>query len=155
MLAAMNPLPSCGLYRTTREIAGVPANRLVYFHNHGEPGPGLYLPQGWKLNRAQFAQQGHTLPSPDAAAALQPLAPEGLYRVREPFFCCAKQCQRFEPELLVQLGYNGAGDAIVFVPEWTPAGLAIPETGSGIDAEKVKLLAPLKLAASAPAGHAH
>jgi hypothetical protein len=144
-------LPPCGLYRTTRELAGVPAGRLVYFHNHGEPGPGLYLPQAWRLNRAQFAERGNTLPSPADASALEPLPPEGLYRVREAFFCCAKQCRRFEPELLVQLGYNGAGEPILFVPEWTPSGLAIPEQGSALDRARLPMLAALKLAVSGPA----
>lgn len=35
----------CGLYRTTRPIPdAVPAGVLVYYHNHGDPGPGVYLP---------------------------------------------------------------------------------------------------------------
>jgi hypothetical protein len=148
-------LPPCGLYRTTREVAGVPAQRLVYFHNHGQPGPGIYLPETWKLNRAQFSPNGQTLPAEVDATALEPLPAEGLYRVREGFFCCNKGCRRFEPELLVQLGYNASADAILFVPEWTAAGLAIPQTGLGLDRTKLPLLAPLKLAvsASAPAEH--
>ncbi|MBS2032974.1 MAG: hypothetical protein JST54_34195 [Deltaproteobacteria bacterium] len=145
----MAELPPCGLYRTNRELAGIPAGRLVYFHNHGEPGPGLYLPQSWKLNRAQFSERGQTLPSPSDASGLEPLPGEGLYRVREAFFCCAKQCRRFEPELLVQLGYNAAADAIVFVPEWTASGLAIPESGTGVDRARLSMLQPLRVAQSA------
>lgn len=150
----MSALPPCGFYKTTQDTAGVPAGRLVYFHNHGEPGPGVYLPQGWSLNRAQFGP-GQSLKNPAEAFTLEPLASEGFYRVREAFFCCEKQCRRFEPELLVQLGYNGQGDAILFVPELTPHGMAIPERGSGIDRDRVKLLAPLVVASSAPAGEAH
>ena len=145
------PLPPCGLYRTTRELAGIAADRLVYFHDHGDPGPGLYLPQRWQLNRAQFADTGHTLgPGEDAAAGLEALPAEGLYRVREAFFCCARRCKQFEPELLVQLGYDGEARALLFVPEWTPQGLAIPEQGTAIDAARMGLLAPLRVAHSAP-----
>src|SRR5678815_1810646 len=97
-------LPACGLYRTAREVVGVPAGRLVYFHNHGDPGPGLYLPESWALNRARFSQRGQTLSSDADADALEALPAEGFYRVREAFHCCAKQCRRFELELLVQLG---------------------------------------------------
>jgi len=147
----MAELPPCGLYRTTRDVAGIPAGRLVYFHNHGEPGPGLYLPQSWKLNRAQFSDRGQTLPSPAEAAVLEPLPAEGLYRVREAFVCCEKKCRRFEPELLVQLGYNANAEPIMFVPEWTASGLAIPETGTGIDRTRLSLLNPLRVPQSASA----
>jgi len=145
-------LPPCGLYRTTREIAGVPAGRLVFFHNHGEPGPGLYLPDGWKLNRARFPERGTPLPEPFAqvASALEPLPSEGFYRVREPFHCCPKRCRRFDAELLVQLGYDAAGQAIVFVPEMTEAGLAIPATGTAVETSTLGLLAPLRVEESPP-----
>ena len=55
-------LPECGLYRTTASIGRVAANHLVYFHNHGNPGPGVYLPESWEHNRAKFSPQGITLP---------------------------------------------------------------------------------------------
>src|SRR6185436_5605612 len=101
-------LPPCGLYRTKKQLGdAVPAGRLVYFHNHGDPGPGVYLPSGWSANRARWHDRGTPIPDPVWAETLQPLAPEGLYRVRETFTCCEKNCRSFEPELLVQLGYNG------------------------------------------------
>jgi hypothetical protein len=150
----MAALPPCGLYRTRRAIGDVEAGRLVYFHNHGDPGPGLYLPRGWKANRAQWHTQGMTLADEGWAAQLEPLAPEGLYRVREAFTCCTKNCRTYEPELLVQLGYNGAGEPILFVPEWTEAGLALPEQGARLDADRIARLEPLKVATPA-APHAH
>lgn len=129
-----NQLPPCGIYRTTTNIGDVPAGRLVYFHNHGTPGPGIYLPEGWSLNRATFHGHGHTLPEPYArsAASLEALPAEGLYRVAEPFFCCEKKCRRFEPETLVQLGYDGEANAILFQPELSAKGLAIPDRGSSV-----------------------
>src|SRR5690606_29471474 len=143
------PLPPCGLYRTTVEIAGVPAGRLVYFHNHGEPGPGVYLPTGWRANRAEFSATGVTLPSPDVAHTLVPLPPEGLYRVLERFSCCEKRCRDFMPELLVQLGYDGAANPILFVPEWLPEGIAIPDRGVRVDEDRLAKLGRLVVASRA------
>jgi hypothetical protein len=138
-------LPPCGLYRTTRAIGAVPEGRLVFFHNHGNPGPGLYQPTGWRGNRARFAGQGTLLPEPTDASALEALEAEGLYRVREPFFCCEKKCRRFEAESLVQLGYDGAGQAILFVPEIVDGLVTLPERGTRIDREAVASLAALQV----------
>ncbi len=143
----MSDVPACGLYKTTRPLADkVPAGRLVYFHNHGDPGPGVYLPESWNLNRASFTAKGFPIPALEWANSLQPLPAEGFYRVREPFHCCKDRCRLFEAELFVQLGYDGAAHPILFVPEWTEQGLAIPETGTVVDADRLAKLAPLKLA---------
>ena len=75
---------------------------------------------------------------------------EGFYRVREPFFCCAKQCRRFDAEVFVQLGYDAAATPIVFLPEWTASGFAIPTTGTPVDVAHVVNLAPLKVTVTAP-----
>lgn len=142
----MPELPPCGLYRTTRALSDqVPAGRLVYFHNHGTPGPGVYLPEGWKLNRARFGERGAVIPGAEWATSLEPLPPEGFYRVREPFHCCEKHCRLFEAELLVQLGYDAQARALLFVPEWSEAGLAVPERGSLVDREQLARLVPLKV----------
>jgi hypothetical protein len=142
-------LPPCGVYRTSVALGEVPPDRLVYFHNHGDPGPGLYTPHAWALNRVQWHTRGLTL-SEAQAATLEPLAPEGLYRVREAFFCCEKQCRRFEPETLVQLGYDERAQALLFVPEWTPSGLAFPQTGSGVAQSVVGRLVRLAIPDASP-----
>lgn len=141
------PLPPCGLYRTTKELAGVPAGRLVSFHNHGDPGPGVYLPASWTLNKATFQEKGHTLPEPweESAKTLQAVPVEGFYRVLESFYCCSNKCKLFEPDLLVQLGYNGEGNPILFVPELTPNGLALPEVGTGTDLGTLSALTEVKV----------
>ena len=144
-------LPSCGLYKTTTEIAGVPAGRLVYFHNHGEPGPGIYLPEAWQLNRAQFSKQGRTLEQPNDADSLSPLPTEGLYRVSEPFTCCEKKCREFPEGMLVQLGYNAAAQPILFVPTQSSTGLSFPERGSRIESDRFAMLQPIKVAQPVPA----
>lgn len=138
-------LPPCGLYRTTATVGSIPAETLVYFHNHGNPGAGLYLPEGWRHNRAQFSQNGHTLPGPESVAHLEPLPPEGFYRVTSAFHCCEKNCRLFEPESLVQLGYNGNGQAILFSPELVDGMLAVPERGTAIDHSHLNDIRQLKM----------
>jgi len=142
-------LPPCGLYRTTAQIGAIPAERLVYFHNHGDPGPGLYLPETWKGNRVQLAKRGNLLPDPGDVRHLEPLPPEGFYRVVEAFHCCEKRCRRFEPESLVQVGYNGNGHAILFLPEIVDGMLAIPSQGAAIDHENLMYLKHLRVPISA------
>jgi hypothetical protein len=139
----MTKLPDCGLYRTLAPVAGIPAGRLVYFHNHGDPGPGFYFPESWTHNRAKFSSGGTTAPPDFDPRTLQPLPAEGFYRVTKSFFCCAKQCVRYEPEMLVQLGYNGTGKPLVFMPELGPTGMAIPERGTAIDDEALVNLVKL------------
>ena len=126
-------LPPCGLYKTIRAIGSVPEGRLVYFHNHGNPGPGVYLPAGWKQNRAHFQAAGTTLPDHTDASALEPVAPEGLYVVREAFHCCAKQCVAYAPGMLVQLGYQGTAQALLFIPRWVDGSFTLPEQGNAVD----------------------
>jgi hypothetical protein len=144
----VSDLPPCGIFRTRAPIGAVPAGRLVYFHNHGTPGPGVYLPERWRQNRAVFEQRGTTLPDPVLASLLEPLLAEGLYRVTEPFTCCDKRCRTFERDLLVQLGYDGEAHPILFVPEWTDAGLAFPEVGQRLDAQRMAYLALLQVPTS-------
>ncbi|MBI3183279.1 MAG: hypothetical protein HYZ28_14165 [Myxococcales bacterium] len=139
-------LPRCGLYRTTRPLGEtIPPGRLVYFHNHGDPGPGVYLPSGWRANRATWQARGTPIPSEEWASSLEPLSPEGFYRVREGFACCERRCRTFGPDELVQLGYDGGARPILFVPEWTGEGLSLPERGTAIDPASVGKLAALKL----------
>ncbi|MCA9605219.1 MAG: hypothetical protein KC619_06480 [Myxococcales bacterium] len=138
--------PPCGIYVTTAAIGNVPAGRLVYFHNHGEPGPGIYLPSSWKGNRARFEARGHLLPTPDAVSHLEKLPREGFYRVREPFYCCEEHCRRFEAESLVQLGYDGTGAAILFTPQWVDGQLAVPDRGTRIERDRVRSMTALTVA---------
>jgi hypothetical protein len=138
-------LPPCGLYRTLATVGTIPSGRLVYFHNHGEPGPGLYLPSGWKHNRVELQERGQTLSDPSLMRHLEPLPPEGLYRVTEAFHCCERKCRLFEPELLAELGYNADGQAILFLPELVDGMLAIPATGTAIDHSHLFRLKQLKV----------
>jgi len=138
-------VPPCGLYRTLAKIGDIDANRLVYLHDHGNPGPGLYVPESWTGNRAKFAPRGMTLPPTFDARSLQSLPREGYYRVTSGFFCCAKKCVKFETDAFVQLGYNGAGKALVFVPELSPSGITVGERGSLVDDASFGKLAALNV----------
>lgn len=141
-----NELPPCGLYRTTKQIGSIPADRLVYFHNHGDPGPGVYFPESWSGNRAKFAQNGTVLPNGFDVKSLRPLPPEGFYRVKATFHCCEKKCVKYEPESFVQLGYNGNGKALLFIPELAGTAIDIPERGVFVDDKQLENLVPLRMA---------
>lgn len=138
-------LPPCGVYRTVAAVAGIDANQLVYFHNHGDPGPGLYLPESWSNNRAVFSTKGFTIPADFNPSAMVALPAEGFYRVTTAFYCCAKKCTQFQPDAFVQLGYNGAGRALVFMPELDGGAIAIPDRGSAVEDHTLANLAPLKV----------
>lgn len=141
----MAKIPPCGLYRTLVQIGDVPAGRLVYLHDHGNPGPGIYLPERWNTNRAVFQPRGMTLPPEFDAKQVQALPREGFYRVTKAFHCCAKKCVEFDKDVLVQLGYNGAGRALVFVPELGEGALKIGERGSLVDDAVLVHLAALRV----------
>jgi hypothetical protein len=128
-------LPKCGFYKTTREFNQIPGGTLVYFHNHGEPGPGIYLPQNWVSNRVQWNSNGHTIPNDEFASTLMPVEPEGLFSVKNNFYCCEKKCVHFHTGQLVQIGYDGQANAILFVPELSATGLHFPEQGTRVDVE--------------------
>jgi len=134
------------MYRTTQKIGGIEAGKLVYFHNHGNPGPGLYQPEKWNQNRAQFSPKGMTVPEGFDGSGLQPLPADGFYRVTEDFHCCAKQCVKFQTNVFVQLGYNGDGKALVFVPQLGVGGISIPDRGVAIDDACFAHLQPLMVA---------
>ncbi len=148
--AAVSELPPCGLYRTVSPIGEVAAGRLVYFHNHGNPGAGVYFPEKWTGNRAHFSPSGTTLPAGFDARALMSLPVEGFYRVTKSFFCCPKQCVKFEPEAFVQLGYNGAGKPLLFQPELTAGVITVPDRGTPIDDVALEHITWLQINEKAP-----
>ena len=131
-----------------RPIAGLEAGRLVYFHNHGNPGPGLYLPERWSHNRAHWSSTGQTVPADFDTSVLRALPAEGFYRVKRAFHCCEKKCVEFQPEQLVQLGYNGAGKALLFLPTLQRGAITTPERGTMIDDVALDQLVALVLAES-------
>ena len=137
---------ACGLYRTTLAMgAEILTDTLVYYHNHGNPGPGLYPVQKWRNNKAIFTERGATVVDHKYPQTLKALPTEGFYRVVEAFFCCEKNCTQFEADSLVQLGYNGAGQALLFRPSWSVAGVLLPDRGTRISDDKFVHLQALKM----------
>ncbi|MCK5688526.1 hypothetical protein KAI87_04605 [Myxococcota bacterium] len=143
-------LPPCGFFKTTIPIGAIEADRLVYFHNHGDPGPGIYPPHAWKNNRARFSEQGSPLEDLELVDTLEPLAPEGLYRIKEDITCCEKNCTTYSKGLLVQLGYNGKAQPILFVPQWKNGDLTFPERGNALDEDRIAKLERLDVADASP-----
>jgi len=139
-------LPPCGVYRLTANVAGLEAGRLVYFHNHGDPGPGMYLPETWVANRAKWSERGTTVPADFDPKVLHELKPEGFYRVTREFYCCEKKCTKFETDTFVQLGYNGNATPLVFMPQVGANGISIPDRGSVVDEKVLSNLQPMKMA---------
>ena len=145
-------LPSCGLYRTRVMVGSIPAGRLVYFHNHGHPGPGIYPPESWRKNRAQFSSKGVPMGDVDPSAVLEPLPPEGFYRVSEAFHCCAKRCREFPAETLVQLGYDAGARPILFVPSLQDGVITSPVRGTAVELDLVEKLARVRIVEAEPGG---
>ena len=54
--------------------------------------------------------------------------------------------------MMVQLGYNGAGRALLFLPELVSGALTVPETGSLVDDAVLPKLSALAVAERRGAG---
>ena len=132
------PLPPCGIYRTGLALEGkeaaVPADQLVYFHNHSTQGPPVVLlPEGNTHNRWRFQERGYLVDTPNAAAfvsALVPLPLEGCYVVTQ---ALAVTDRVLAPGTLVQIGYEPHGRPIVFPAAWEANGLSFPSKGFRFD----------------------
>lgn len=143
-------VPRCGLYRTTLPVPGhadrVPAGRLVFFHNHSTEGPPLILlPSENQHNRWRFHRRGFLVADTDYLATLEPLKPEGIYRLREHFH--VNDSQIVNRNALVQLGYNDRAEPILFFPvvHHSQNSLVFPVRGVKIDDTIYGSLDPLDL----------
>jgi hypothetical protein len=141
-------VPGCGPYRTTRPLPGheeaVPAERLIYFHNHSDAGPPLVLlPASNERNRWRFHQRGLLVEDPGYVASLVALKPEGFYRLREHFH--PNEEQVVAQNALVQLGYTAVAEPIIFFPRLheTENSLVFPPRGTRIPPPIYDLLEPL------------
>ena len=81
-------LPSCGLYRTTKPLAGheeqFPANLLVYFHNHSDSGlPQVLAPRSQRAQPLALPRPGHRISAVFGRAdSLVKVPLEGFYVLR-------------------------------------------------------------------------
>lgn len=139
------PRRGCGLYRTTRDLpgTGLAAGMLVYFHTHSDQGPPIVLlPESNTHNRWRFQSTGHPV-SAAYIASLEPLKPEGLYRLREHFH--PDSTSVVAANALVQLGYDRQADPIIFFPKPIEGenAFVFPRQGVKIPAPVYELLEPL------------
>ena len=79
------------------------------------------------------------------AHTLEPIMPQALYRVGREFYCCSKNCVLFKVNQVVQLGYDGKANPILFFPYWDKSELCFPKQGTRIDAENFQFLEALHI----------
>lgn len=116
----MLDLPDPGLYRTTEPMPGheaeFPAGVLVYLGQPKNGGVKFVVRPGQNRNNRWFWGEPTTpLRSPSWAKTLRPLRSEGFYTLPETLELDGGG--RWLENAIVQLGYNGSGEAIVFVAE--------------------------------------
>lgn len=125
------PLPPCGLYRTTRAFPGheeeLPIGRLVSFHNHSDQDqPIVLLPASNAHNKWAFHQHGYLVDDPSYLDTLEPLLKEGFYMLRSHVHVGDKVIGE---GTLVQLGYNPQAEPIIFVGERKENAIRFPDRG--------------------------
>jgi hypothetical protein len=121
----MLDLPDPGLYRTTQPMPGhesvIPADALVYV---GQPQNGgvkfVVRPAQNRRNRWFWNEPTTPLRSPTWAKTLKKLPSEGFYVLPETLNL--EGGARWLKNAIVELGYNEAGQGIVFVGEWQDDG---------------------------------
>jgi len=128
-------LPACGLYKTGAALAGretaIGEGQLVYFHNHSKQGPPLVLTAVSNThNRWSFSDRGYLVQGDDAEGFLEALVAlprEGFYAVRAPIGLTDDRV--LPARSLVQVGYNRAGEPILFPAEARGNGFSFSDHG--------------------------
>jgi len=152
----MDDMPDCGLFRTGVTLAGhekeVPANILVSFHNHSDQGTAMVqLPHQNEHNVWSFHNRGWGIKDPEFIRAMIALKPQGVYVISGHHLHVSEE-KTIPENTLVQLGYNRAGDSIIFVGSQHQNSIVFPETGyrfENPDVQKfLKRLTLSKLASS-------
>lgn len=139
-------LPSCGLYRTTKPLAGqedrVPANTLVYFHNHSDSGlPQVLTADHNIFNRWHFHGPGVGVRGLAWLDSLEPTLAEGFYTLRKEL---SFEGGRWPKGTLVQLGYTREAEPILFIAQVRSKlgenDLWFSDRGVGITREQLSIL---------------
>lgn len=147
MTAETNYLPECGLYKTEAPLAeypdAVPAGILIMFHNHSNRNiPFIQLPMDNQKNFWSFEEKGPGVKDdPEFIAGLIPLLQQGIYALNSPL----TMSENVHPEgAVLQLGYNRAGDPILFFGSWEEGSISFPAKGYGFQDLKIfEKLTPL------------
>lgn len=139
----MNNYPPCGLYKTLKALPGkeewVRENLLVYFHNHSQQGlPLLLLPAVNMSNRWSFQDKGYLIREDGYLDSLMKLKAEGYYVLNEAIHLSHEEM--IPSGTLAQLGYNRAGDPILFLAEFSDKGIVFPQSGLKCTTDVFELL---------------
>jgi len=139
-------LPDCGLYRTTKPLAGqeekFPAGLLVYFHNHSDSGlPQVLAPDHNVHNRWHFHGPGVEFRGLSWADSLVKVPVEGFYLLRREMTFDGGSWPK---GALVQLGYTRNADAILFIAQvrlkLDENDLWFSDRGVGVPREQLSIL---------------
>ena len=139
-------LPSCGLYRTTKPLAGheeqFPAGLLVYFHNHSDSGlPQVLAPDHNVHNRWHFHGPGVEFRGLSWADSLVKVPLEGFYLLKKEL---SFDGGTWPKGALGQLGYTRNGEAILFIGQVRTKldenDLWFSDRGVGIPREQMSIL---------------
>ncbi len=120
-----------GLYRTTSALPGreaqVPAGALIFYQARGEGEPPVALLPGHNVyNRWRFRRRGYAVRDAGWPRTLEPLLWEGYYLT----FGEVEGLGGPLPEgTLVQLGYNRAGEPIIFESKFIENSIQFSERG--------------------------
>jgi hypothetical protein len=141
-----NMLPSCGLYRTTKPLAGheeqFPTGLLVYFHNHSDSGlPQVLAPDHNVHNRWHFHGPGVEFRGLSWADSLVKVPLEGFYTLRREL---SFEGGSWPKGALVQLGYTRNADGILFIAQVRTKldenDLFFSDRGVGVTREQMSIL---------------
>jgi hypothetical protein len=141
-----NSLPTCGLYRTTKPLAGheeqFPADLLVYFHNHSDSGlPQVLAPDHNVHNRWHFHGPGVEFRGLSWADSLVKVPLEGFYTLKREL---AFDGGTWPKGALVQLGYTRTADPILFIGQVRTKldenDLWFSDRGVGVSREQMSIL---------------
>jgi hypothetical protein len=139
-------LPACGLYRTTKPLAGheeqFPAGLLVYFHNHSDSGlPQVLSPDHNVHNRWHFHGPGVEFRGLSWADSLVKVPLEGFYLLKRELTFDGGSWPK---GALVQLGYTRNADPILFIGQvrmkLEENDLWFSDRGVGIPREQMSIL---------------
>jgi hypothetical protein len=147
--ATKSILPACGLYRTTKPLAGheekIPAGLLVYFHNHSDSGMPQVLPPDHNVhNRWHFHGPAVEFRGLSWADSLVKMPNEGFYTLRREL---SFEGGSWPKGALVQLGYTRNADPILFIAQVRTKldenDLWFSDRGVGVPREQMSVLEPV------------
>jgi hypothetical protein len=150
-MAVKNLLPNCGLYRTTKPLpeheADFPVGSVVYFHNHSDSGlPVVIAPEHNIMNEWHFHGAGTPFRGLSWADSLVKMLDQGFYSLRKQLDF---EGGSWPKGALVQLGYNRAGDAILFIAQKraqrSENNLWFSDRGVPLSRDRLALLEPVSI----------